>query len=95
MSPIPLHTHQCWTVCTLPNAQPPGQSYNSRGREEKVFRLIPPLHSVKNSVCWVTLQAGPEAWTHHEYQVIFPSCPDCVAILTGAANQSNLNDISP
>ena len=95
VSPVHFHRHQCWTVCTLPNAQPLGQSHSSRAREEKVFRLIPPLHSPRNSICWVTLQTGPEAWTHHEYQVIFPSCPDCVAVLTGAVNQSNLYDISP
>lgn len=94
MSPV-LHTHQCWTVCTLPSPQPPGQSSSSRGREENVFRVIPPLHSVRNSVHWVTLQTGPEAWTHHDYRVTFPSCPDCVAVLTGAVNQSNLHDISP
>lgn len=61
VSPVLLHTHRCWTVCTLPSAQPPGQSHSSRGREGNVFRLIPPLHSVRNSVHWVTLQTGPEA----------------------------------
>lgn len=95
VSPVPFHTHQCWTVCTLPNAQPPGQSYSSRGREEKISRLIPLFRSPRSSVHWVTLQIGPKAWVHHECRVIFPSCPNCVAVLTGAVNQGNLDVISP
>lgn len=95
LPPVPFHTERCWTLCTLPNAQPPGQKYSSRGREEKIFRLIHPLHNPRCSIHWVTLQIGPGTWTHHEYRVVFPPCSDSAAVLTGAVNQSNFDDISP
>lgn len=95
LPPVPFHTARCWTLCTLPNAQPPGQKYSSRGREEKIFRLIHPLHNPRCSIHWVTLQIGPGTWTHHEYRVVFPPCSDSAAVLTGAVNQSNFDDISP
>lgn len=72
--------------------QPQGQKYSRRDGEEKVFRLIPLLYSLRNRAPCITLQIGPKSWTHHEYQVIFSFCPDCVAVLTSAVRHRNLDD---